>query len=234
MSTRERFYDQVLTAEALNPRLELLLKRYREHTAGAGRPCHVLDVGSGEHAPMRLGIRPGDVYHATDLAPRPAVELEHYVPLDLQEDELLPAFGRTFDVIFCSEVIEHVFSPDRLLRQLRSVMHAGTLLLLSTPNLAYWANRILVPLGIAPLFVENSAEVVLGRRTRRLGQGNRTQGHVRVFTHRAVLDLVAREGFDVAAVQPVQVWPNPIDALVCRFSPNLAPDNVYSLRLRAG
>jgi hypothetical protein len=126
-------------------------------------------------------------------------------------------------------VIEHVFSPDRLLRQLASVAHAESLIVVSTPNLAYWLNRLMLLVGINPFFVENSSHVVLGRRTRRLGQGNPTQGHIRLFTHRAMLDLLEREGFGVRAVHSVPVWKFPGDRLMGRISPHLGANTVYLL-----
>ena len=62
-----------------------------------------------------------------------SVPLERYASMDLDRDSLADAWpGQSFDVVFCGEVIEHVFSPDRLLRQLASVMHDDSLLVLST------------------------------------------------------------------------------------------------------
>jgi hypothetical protein len=126
-----------------------------------------------------------------------------------------------------------VFSPDRLLRELRSIMHERSVLILSTPNLAYWVNRILLVAGISPLFVENSAEVKLGRRLRALGQGNETQGHIRLFTHRAALELIHREGFELLRTRSVPVWNLPLDRVLCRVSHKLAPVNIYILRARS-
>ena len=111
--------------------------------------------------------------------------------------------GRRFDVVFCGELIEHVFSPDALLDDLRSVLAGDGLLVLSTPNLGYWVNRILLVAGISPMFLENSATVKLGRRFKALGNGNPTQGHLRVFTYRAMKELLDLRGFALARTQGV-------------------------------
>jgi hypothetical protein len=101
---------------------------------------------------------------------------------------------------------------------------------LSTPNLAYWVNRLLLLAGVSPLFMENSAEVKLGRRFRILGQGNETQGHLHLFTYTALRDLLGRTGFEVIRAVPTTVWDWPVDRLVCRLSHSLAPNNVFVLR----
>ena len=151
--------------------------------------------------------------------------------MDLNEARLRDSLGgNEFDVVFCGEVIEHLFSPDALLEDLRGALRRDGVLVLSTPNLAYWANRLLLVVGISPLFLENSAEVKLGRRFRRLGQGNDTQGHIHVFTFTALRDLIRRHGYAVERIHPTVVWNWPLDRLVSRFSRSLAPNNVFVLR----
>jgi len=237
MTTHAEFYAEVETHAEITPRHRLFLEEYRTHRERHGGPFDVLDVGCGRTALLSGHIERADAYHGTDIKPRLDVEIERYRPLDLNEDGLSGAFdGKRFDVIFCGEVIEHVFSPDRLLRQLAGVMHDDSLLILSTPNLAYWVNRVLLVLGFNPLFVENSAEVMLGRRWPALGQGNPTQGHVRLFTNRAAEDLFRRESFRLMRTRSVPVWNLPGDRLICRLSNRLAPVNVFMLQkpLEAG
>jgi SAM-dependent methyltransferase len=209
----------------------IFLEAYRHHREKLGRAVDVLDVGCGEQAVLGQGIASDDRYFGMDVKRTIAAPLERYASLDLDREELAGAWpGQRFDVVFCGEVIEHVFSPDRLLRQLASVLHADGVIVLSTPNLAYWVNRLMLLAGISPMFVENSAEVLLGRRSRRLGQGNQTQGHLRLFTHRAMRDLLDREGFALLDVRSVSVWDLPGDRLLSRLSPNLGANTVYVIR----
>jgi SAM-dependent methyltransferase len=231
MGVREDFYASVGTYAEPHPRHRVFVDAYERHRRPLARPMDVLDVGCGEHAVLAGAIQDPDRYHGVDIKASIAAGIERYASVDLESGELASAFPEArFDVVFCGEVLEHMFSPDRLLRQLASVLRPDGLLVLSTPNLAYWVNRLLLLLGISPLFIENSSEVTLGRRSRRLGQGQPTQGHVRVFTHRAVLDLLAREGYTVVKVIPTSVWNLPGDGLMNRVSPHLAADNVYLLR----
>ena len=68
---------------------------------------------------------------------------------------------------------------------------------ITTPNLVSWANRVLVPLGIQPLFTETSTQHNLGRRLKVLGQGKEVQGHLKVFTHRSLAEILELNGFEV-------------------------------------
>ena len=112
----------------------------------------------------------------------------------------LPFADDAFDVVVAGEVLEHVPHPDLMLAEIRRVLTPAGRLLLSTPNIVGWANRVLVPLGIQPLFTETSSEVHLGRRWRVLGQGNQVQGHLKVFSHRALVEILERTGFTVLRV----------------------------------
>jgi hypothetical protein len=75
-----------------------------------------------------------------------------------------------------------------------------------------WANRVLVPFGVQPLGTETSSEIALGRRHRVLGQGNQVQGHLKVFTFRALSEILERYGFSVRRREGVPAFfPKPID-----------------------
>ncbi len=233
--TVEQFYDQVETAvPAVDARLRIFLDEYARYRATVARPLCLLDVGCGRKALISRHVRNEDEYCACDIVV-PDADVPSFRLVNLNEESIAAAFaGRPFDIVFCGEVVEHLFSPDALLEDLRALMHEESILVLSTPNLAYWANRVLLLFGISPLFVENSAKVKLGRRFRFLGQYNETQGHVRLFTYSAMRDLLDLHGFELLRTRPAPVWDFTLDRLICRLSPSLAPDNVYVARPRFG
>ncbi len=107
----------------------------------------------------------------------------------------LPFPDQTFDTITCGEVIEHVFDVDTLIAEFFRVLRPGGMLILTTPNLAYTPNRLMLLAGIQPLFTETSLTANLGRKWRILGQGGRTQGHLRIYTLAALQELLAMHGF---------------------------------------
>lgn len=234
--TTGAFYSQVQTGSGLCPRLRVFLDEYEKLRARLDRPLRVLDVGCGRQAVLAEHMNTSDEYWACDIAmPDEDVQMSRFELIDLNQESLLARLGqKRFDVIFCGEVIEHVFSPDALFVDLDQLLSPEGLLILSTPNLAYWLNRLLLLFGISPLFVENSAVAKLGRGFRFLGQGNSTEGHIRMFTHRAMLDFLQMHGAALLGVRSVPVWPFFLDRIVTRISKNLSPVNVYLLGKRTG
>src|SRR5262249_23174481 len=152
------FLEQTDSAiPALDARLRVFVGEYLRHKHAVGRPLRVLDVGCGRHAVLARHVAAEDAYWGCDFPSSIEAEIANYVAVDLNEDSLREAVGADFDVVFCGEVIEHLFNPDALLDEVRELVRPDGIVVLSTPNLGYWANRLLLLAGISPLFLENSA-----------------------------------------------------------------------------
>ncbi len=113
----------------------------------------------------------------------------------------LPFESNSFDLVLMAEVLEHVVKPDRALDEVRRVLRPRGYLVLSTPNLACLPNRVLLALGIQPLFSEVSEERVMGRRLAVFGQGGQPVGHLRLYTKRALLEFLDSRGFRTVALR---------------------------------
>lgn len=111
-------------------------------------------------------------------------------------DNALPFDDESFDVVYLAEVIEHLVRPDHALREIRRVLRPGGHLIVSTPNLACLPNRILLAVGLQPLFSEVSEEVVLGRGARGLGQNGAPVGHLRLYTRRGLVETLQLHKFE--------------------------------------
>jgi SAM-dependent methyltransferase len=61
-------------------------------------------------------------------------------------------FGSEFDLVVAVEVIEHVADTDRFLANCANVLKPGGTLVLTTPNLLFGVNRLLMLFGRRPLF----------------------------------------------------------------------------------
>ncbi len=67
-----------------------------------------------------------------------------------------------FTTVVASEVIEHLVDTDRLLEEIRRVLQPKGTLLLTTANLASLNNRLRLPLGMYPTFMDHSVREGVG------------------------------------------------------------------------
>lgn len=117
------------------------------------------------------------------------------VNADLNVDLPLDLEPASFDAIICSEVIEHVFSPDELLDEIARLLKPGGYVLLTTPNLASWKNRIVLMLGWQPFATEVSTRRRYGNPFAPAGH---PAGHIRLFTLPALCEMAQMAGLRVA------------------------------------
>jgi hypothetical protein len=86
-------------------------------------------------------------------------------------------------------------------KEIRRVLRPGGHLIVSTPNLACLPNRVLLGLGLQPLFSEVSEEMVVGRGATFLGQGGSPVGHLRLYTLRGLLETLRLHGFQPTVIR---------------------------------
>ncbi len=116
---------------------------------------------------------------------------------DLNVDTL-PWDDDFFDVIICSEIIEHIFDTDRLLEQIKRVLKPSGTLIISTPNLASFFNRLFILFGYQPVGTEVSC--VNTRYGNRFRKALRPAGHIRNFTYAAFVDIIKAHGFKIEKI----------------------------------
>jgi 2-polyprenyl-3-methyl-5-hydroxy-6-metoxy-1,4-benzoquinol methylase len=66
----------------------------------------------------------------------------------------LPHPKESFNLIFAGEVIEHIVDTDFFLKELARCLKPGGYVLLTTPNLASWENRLRLLLGKYPRWLD--------------------------------------------------------------------------------
>lgn len=109
-------------------------------------------------------------------------------------------FGKkAFDIVISQQVIEHLANPDSLIKESRRVLKDKGTLIITTPNLANWFNRILFLFGYQPFFLEvSTVDKTLGLSfTRKLTKNRTPLGHLHVFTLKALKDLLKLHGFKI-------------------------------------
>jgi SAM-dependent methyltransferase len=94
----------------------------------------------------------------------------------------LPFLAGEFDLVFAGELIEHLIDTDGFLAEIHRVLRGGGALVLTTPNLASFENRLRLLVGRYPNWVDY-----------RLG----SSGHVRAYTPRVLRAQLAGHGFRV-------------------------------------
>jgi len=130
---------------------------------------------------------------------------------DLNVDAL-PWEDNFFDVVICSEIIEHIFDTDRLLEQIRRILKPSGTLIISTPNLASFFNRIFILFGLQPVGTEVSC------RNTRYGnsfrQKLRPAGHIRNFTYAAFIDILRTNGFKIERTTSIPMSEHGVAAVI--------------------
>lgn len=113
--------------------------------------------------------------------------------------ERIPLADESVDLVTANELIEHLYNPDHMLREVFRVLKEDGYFLLSTPNLGSWVNRLIFLLGYQPYNVEVSKEILAGV-PRREHTYKRPQGHIKPFTLKALTEILAYHKFKVLKV----------------------------------
>ena len=114
-------------------------------------------------------------------------------------DSPLPIDSNSFDIIYFSHVIEHLFYPDIMLEEIYRILKDDGYLIIGTPNLASWFNRILLLLGIQPISTELSFKYSQCGRgfLKKFRKIDSLSGHIRIMTLNGLMDLLDYHGFKI-------------------------------------
>jgi len=210
-------------------RIRLMLELVRKHGA-QGRK--ILDVGCTDGFLSRFFKEMGLYVIGVD-ASTSAVETAKGVCDEAYVAELgtqrLPLPDGSVDLVWAGEVIEHIFDTEFFVEDLRRVMAPGGRLILSTPNLAAWLNRVSLILGQQPFFTEVGVRASnSGSFLRKVSQ---PAGHIRNFTPSSLRHLLTECGFTVESFHGASILLGKsvrgLDRLIGRTVPSLASDLVF-------
>ena len=168
------------------------------------RPKKVLDIGcgDGEIGTEIKKITNGKVFgidvsdKATKIANKKGIK-SYVCDISSERTKFKKNF---FDLIYYGQTIEHVADPDFSLEEIKRILKPNHPLIVTTPNLASWLNRILLLFGIQPNYSEVSSRIILGRKFKFLGQGNEPAGHLRLFTTGSLIDILKYYNFEISEI----------------------------------
>jgi len=127
-------------------------------------------------------------------------------------EEGLPYADGEFDTVHANQVIEHLRGTDLFMRELRRVLRPGGLAVISTNNLSSWHNVASLALGMQPMPMHVSDEVILGNPLNpEQGAEHTDRGrvHLRLFTGRALAELAVHHGLSPLEVAAAGYYPLP-------------------------
>jgi SAM-dependent methyltransferase len=127
-------------------------------------------------------------------------------------NEPLPFADESFDLVHANQLVEHLRSTDRFLREVRRVCAPDGRIVLATNNLSSWHNVGALALGLQPLPNHVSDEVHVGNPLdprRGLRHADIGQTHLRVFTTRALRELAEAHGLRVTETRMNGYYPLP-------------------------
>ncbi|NJL44327.1 MAG: class I SAM-dependent methyltransferase [Nitrosarchaeum sp.] len=93
-----------------------------------------------------------------------------------------PYKDNTFDVVFCSEIVEHILDTDFIIAEAYRVLKRSGRIIVTIPNVASLGDRIRLLFGIVPSAIEN-----------RVFPSSR--GHIRAFNYGDLKQLLQDNGF---------------------------------------
>lgn len=160
------------------PRIEKVV-----HALASNPPGRLLEVGYsvGGFADALIGL--GWDCTGLDINKRCHPRIKT-IQCDLNEGFPVEACG--YDLVTAGEVIEHMIDESAFLAECRRVLKPNGRLVLTTPNLSYLVNRVLVLAGRTPMFVYEPY-------------------HYHFHTRRTIVRLLQAQGFDIERVSASHV-----------------------------
>lgn len=128
-------------------------------------------------------------------------------------DGRLPIDDGSVGAATANQLIEHLADTDAFVREMRRVLRPGGTLVVSTNNLSSWHNIAALVLGAQPFPSDVSSNPSIGKLIR-APQGAQTfqdsfasWTHLRVFSYRALLEMMRAHGFVVKHIVGVGYYP---------------------------
>ncbi len=120
--------------------------------------------------------------------------------------EAAPLSRNTYQVVVCADVLEHTVDPAAVLRTLRSAATGDAFFIISVPNVAHLAVRLLLLFGRFP----------------RMERGILDRTHLQFYTRDTAQDMLHSAGLQIARISATgipldELWPDGEDRLLFKL-----------------
>ena len=170
------------TQAIVKPMLKMLQKE--------GNNLKVLDVGCGDGVVSELIIKLGNEVWGIDRNPEALGRAEKKgVKIfrgELEKD--IPFQDESFDAIWCSRVLEHIFNTEHFLKECYRTLKTNGVLIINADNIVSLVNRIRILFGLYPLRIAPSENYI------------RYTEHIRCFTKATFKELLKKTGFKIEKI----------------------------------
>ncbi len=161
-----------------------------------------IDVGCGSGYYTNLCRERGNAVFGIDLTSQ--VRSARALGLSVcwgDAERVLPFPDRCFSLALCSEVVEHLLQPERMLKEIHRILKPGGTLILTTPNYGHWVLRVLYVCGRPPVGLPVRHFKGLRQRVSVESPPPWREPHIRFFTPRILCDFLREMGFEVESLR---------------------------------
>lgn len=180
----------------------------------------ILDVGcgTGYFAHLVKNLFPKAEVHGFDISKHAIKEGKKlYTDISLKvadAEDVLPYEDEYFDFIISGEHIAHLKNTDTYLAELSRVLQNKGTLMVTTPNLVSWLNRVLMLFGKPPFFSEpllNTTVPVVKLFNQEFPPRDMLpSGHLRLFTLDMLQESLREYGFTTKETYGISALSNPV------------------------
>ncbi len=161
-----------------DPRFEVLARWIRPNLSDKIFEC---GCGSGYLSSLIKKQSPDIFISGCDISEK-ALEraktiLNRTYPLNLDKENI-PESNESFDIVVCSEVLEHLYDPAHCLDELTRILKKSGVLYITVPNLVYFPNRLRVLVGIIPPVINDIR-------------------HIRPFSKEKIEKMLYQRGYEI-------------------------------------
>ena len=157
----------------------------------SGQGLSILEIGSADGATLATLKQQGIAHHTTGIELRRLPGQDKYrnyidkLIIDDIEHIASSLPQRSYDVIICADVLEHLINPWGILSHLRRCLKPNGKIIASIPNICY---------------VGAIKKIVINRDFRYEKQGVFDQTHLRFFCKRNIIELFTQTGFEIVSL----------------------------------